>query len=118
MAIDIKTTLQSACRALLQPIALVALRCGMTWKEFSDLSKSVFVSVATDEFGLRGRPTNISRVSILTGISYRAEILISDTYGLYFPVKTIVPSTTAQFFHFLVALRHNFLQYGGQNERH
>lgn len=45
----------------------------MTWREFSELSKSVFVSVATDEFGIRGRPTNVSRVSILTGIS-RKEI--------------------------------------------
>lgn len=40
----------------------------MTWKEFSELSKRVFVEVATEEFGIRGRPTNVSRVSILTGI--------------------------------------------------
>ena len=73
MDIDIKTTLRSACRALLRPIASVVLKCGMTWREFSELSKSVFVSVATDEFGIRGRPTNISRVSILTGIS-RKEV--------------------------------------------
>ena len=45
----------------------------MTWREFSELSKSVFVSVASDEFGIRGRPTNVSRVSILTGIS-RKEV--------------------------------------------
>lgn len=70
---NIKTTLYSACAALLRPIALVLLRGGMTWKEFADLSKSVFVSVATDEFGIRGRPTNVSRVSILTGIS-RKEV--------------------------------------------
>ena len=55
------------------PVASIALRCGMTWKEFSDLSKSVFVDVAIREFGIRGRPTNVSRVSILTGIS-RKEI--------------------------------------------
>ncbi len=73
MSSDIKTTLHNACRALLHPIALVALRCGMTFKEFSELAKSVFVAVATDEFGLRGRPTNVSRVSILTGIS-RKEV--------------------------------------------
>lgn len=73
MDINIKTTLHSACAALLRPIALVLLRGGMTWKEFADLSKSVFVSVATDEFGIRGRPTNVSRVSILTGIS-RKEV--------------------------------------------
>ena len=49
------------------------MKCGMTWKEFSAISKSVFVETATDEYGIRGRPTNISRVSVLTGIS-RKEI--------------------------------------------
>jgi hypothetical protein len=73
MESDIKSTIRAACRALLRPIASVVLKCGMTWKEFSDISKSVFVSVATDEFGIRGRPTNTSRVSILTGIS-RKEV--------------------------------------------
>lgn len=70
---DVKSTLHNACQALLRPIAAVLLRGGMTWREFSDLSKSVFVSVATSEFGIRGRPTNVSRVSILTGIS-RKEV--------------------------------------------
>jgi len=73
MDIDIKNTLRASCRALLRPIASVVLKCGMTWREFSELSKSVFVSVASDEFGIRGRPTNVSRVSILTGIS-RKEV--------------------------------------------
>ncbi len=49
------------------------LRLGMTWREFSELSKSVFVQVATEEFGISGRPTNVSRVSILTGIA-RKEV--------------------------------------------
>lgn len=73
MEFDIKNTVLSSCRALLRPIASVVLKCGMTWREFSELSKSVFVSVASDEFGIRGRPTNVSRVSILTGIS-RKEV--------------------------------------------
>ena len=73
MDTDINSTLRSSCRALLRPIASVVLKCGMTWREFSELSKSVFVSVASDEFGIRGRPTNVSRVSILTGIS-RKEV--------------------------------------------
>lgn len=73
MEANIKSTIRASCRALLRPIASVVLKCGMTWKEFSDISKSVFVSVAIDEFGIRGRPTNTSRVSILTGIS-RKEV--------------------------------------------
>ena len=65
--------LQNACLAVLRPLASMLLKCGMTWKEFSDVSKSVFVEVASGEYGIDGRPTNVSRVSILTGIS-RKEI--------------------------------------------
>ena len=49
------------------------LRVGMTWREFSDLAKTVFVQAASEEFGIGGRPTNVSRVSILTGIA-RKEV--------------------------------------------
>lgn len=73
MSKNINNALRNACRLLLRPIALLLLKGGMTWREFSELSKSVFVSVATDEFGIGGRPTNVSRVSILTGIS-RKEV--------------------------------------------
>ncbi len=92
MDTDIKNTLRSSCRALLRPIASVVLKCGMTWREFSELSKSVFVSVASEEFGIRGRPTNVSRVSILTGISRKEvkrqrELLVA-------PASSASPKTT------------------------
>lgn len=45
----------------------------MTWREFAEVSKGVFVAVASQDYGLSGRPTNVSRVSILTGVS-RKEI--------------------------------------------
>ena len=61
----------SACRRLLEPVARLLLRSGVTWKEFSEVAKTMFVQVATDEFGIRGRPTNLSRVAILTGINRR-----------------------------------------------
>jgi hypothetical protein len=51
----------------------MVMKCGIMWREFSELSKSVFVHVATDEFSIRGRPTNVSRASLLTGIS-RKEV--------------------------------------------
>jgi Family of unknown function (DUF6502) len=47
------------------------LKSGITWKEFADLARVKFVQVATKEFGIRGRPTNASRVAILTGIDRR-----------------------------------------------
>jgi hypothetical protein len=61
----------NACRLWLRPIARWLLRAGITWKEFADLSRGVFVSVATEEFGIRGRPTNVSRVALLTGLARR-----------------------------------------------
>jgi hypothetical protein len=61
------------CRVLLRPIASLLLKCGMTWREFAEVSKGVFVAVASQDYGLNGRPTNVSRVSILTGVS-RKEV--------------------------------------------
>lgn len=57
----------------MRPVASLLLRCGMTWKEFAELCKSVFVEVASEEYGIKGRMTNVSRVSILTGMS-RKEV--------------------------------------------
>jgi len=60
-----------ACRLWLRPVARWLLRSGVTWKEFAELSRAAFVSTAFEEFGLRGRPTNVSRVALLTGLSRR-----------------------------------------------
>lgn len=41
--------------------------------EFSSIAKGVFVQVASEEYGLRGRPTNASRIAAMTGLS-RKEV--------------------------------------------
>jgi hypothetical protein len=56
---------------LLEPIVLLLLKSGVTWKEFASVARAKFVEVATREFGIRGRPTNVSRVAILTGLDRR-----------------------------------------------
>jgi hypothetical protein len=66
-----KTTILKAFRLLLQPLVRILLRSGITWKEAAEVCKTTFVEVATDEFGLHGRPTNISRVAIMTGLGRR-----------------------------------------------
>ncbi len=58
---------------MLRPLASFLMKCGMTWREFADISKSVFVEVAGDDYGIKGRPTNISRIAILSGID-RKEV--------------------------------------------
>jgi len=49
----------------------VLLRAGVTWRDFSELGKAMFVKIATEEFGIRGRPTNIARTAMLTGLDRR-----------------------------------------------
>ncbi len=68
---DGKSTVLRAFRLLLQPIVRMLVQTGVTWKEAADVCKTTFVEVATKEFGLYGRPTNISRVAIMTGLSRR-----------------------------------------------
>jgi len=55
------------------PIARFLLRSGIGYREFAEISKLAFVQVASDDYGLRGRRTNMSRVSVMTGLN-RKEI--------------------------------------------
>lgn len=68
-----RSVVLGTCRAMLRPIASFLMKCGMTWREFADISKSVFIEVAGDEYGIKGRQTNDSRIAILTGID-RKEV--------------------------------------------
>jgi hypothetical protein len=65
------TAVLSATRQWLKPLVHVLIRCGVTCREFSQLAKLVYVDVATRQFGKRGRPTNVSRTAVLTGLSRR-----------------------------------------------
>jgi len=67
----LKTALIQACRHLLVPIVRLLQRGGVTWAEFAELGKEVFVEVAGQDYGLQGRPTNAARVAMITGLSRR-----------------------------------------------
>jgi hypothetical protein len=58
-------------RFWLRPLIHILIRCGVTWREFADLAKATYVEVASEKFGKRGRLTNVSRTSVLTGLSRR-----------------------------------------------
>lgn len=49
------------------------LKYGIGYREFSDVCKVIFVDIASDDYGLRGRKTNMSRVAVMTGLS-RKEV--------------------------------------------
>lgn len=66
-----KNAALSALRVAVRPLFRILLRSGVTWQEISEACKMTLVEVATAHFGLHGRPTNMSRVAIMTGIGRR-----------------------------------------------
>lgn len=68
-----KNNVLSALLKALRPIARFLMKSGIGYREFAEISKSAFVDVATADYGLRGRPTNISRVAVMTGLT-RKEV--------------------------------------------
>jgi len=62
---------RNACRRLLRPVIRILLRLGISWKEFAEIAKLVFVEIAREDYGVHGRPTNASRVALMTGLSRR-----------------------------------------------
>lgn len=68
-----------SCQYLLRPIVRFLLRHGVTWSEFSEFSKETYVDVARQEYGIDGRPTNNSRVAMLTGLSRREVSRVRDS---------------------------------------
>ncbi len=73
MSKSVKNAMLLACQHLLLPVVRLLLHAGVTYREFAEISKRAYVEVASEEFGLQGRKTNISRVAILTGIG-RKEV--------------------------------------------
>ncbi len=67
----IKEQVLSACRHLLGPIVRILLRSGVPWADFAEMSKEVYVDMARRDYGLQGRPTNLARVAMMTGLSRR-----------------------------------------------
>lgn len=65
--------LLAALNAILQALARLGLRHGVSCQQFLDLSKRAYVEVGMRDFGVAGRKTTISRVAVLTGLT-RKEI--------------------------------------------
>jgi len=68
----------SALYLVLRQLAKALLAAGIGYREYAEISKSAFVDVATENYGLRGRPTNISRVAVMTGLTRKEVRRIRD----------------------------------------
>jgi uncharacterized protein DUF6502 len=68
-----RTRILRACYSFMLPVARFLLDSGISFREFAEIARTAFVEVAVRDYGIRGRPTNISRVSAMTGIG-RKEV--------------------------------------------
>jgi len=76
-----------AFRLALRPIIRMLLWNGVTWKEAAEICKQAYVEVASGDYGVHGRPTNASRISILTGLSRREVKRVRDTLAAGEPAE-------------------------------
>lgn len=60
--------LVSALRRVLRPLVRLMVARGITYPNLSEVLKSLFVEVAERDFGIEGKPTTDSRVSLLSGV--------------------------------------------------
>lgn len=70
---DQQTRILRAFQLVLRPIVKILLRYGIGYNQFAETVKTAFVDVASSDFGIRGRPTNISRVAVMSGLT-RKEV--------------------------------------------
>jgi len=77
-AVEVKEHVIRSCRYLLLPVVRFLLKHGVTWNEFGELSKEAYVKLAREDYGIEGRPTNNSRVAMLTGLSRREVARVRD----------------------------------------
>lgn len=83
---------------LLGPLVRLLIERGVSHRTFSELAKRAYVQQATDHYGIRGRPTNISRVAVMTGLTRKEVKRVRQTVESDDPTgnldKTFAPSAT------------------------
>lgn len=73
-----KRVLRSLFLAL-RPLAKILITSGIGFREFAEVAKAAFVDVAVLEYGIRGRPTNSSRVAVITGLSRKEAARVRES---------------------------------------
>lgn len=82
--------------ATIRPIASMLLKFGVGYRDFAEASKIAFVEIASEEFGVRGRPTNISRVALMTGISRKEVKAVKSSEAQGGATKTLLTHLPAE----------------------
>jgi len=81
MAESIKQTLLRAFRVLLSPLVRILLRQGISYAEFSEVAKAVYIEVALKDFKVIGKKSTRTRIAVITGLT-RKEVkrIIDDAF--------------------------------------
>lgn len=74
----IQNAVVNAAREFMKPIVRLLLKNGVGFREFSEICKLTYVEVASDDYGIRGRSTNMSRVAVMTGLSRKEVRKVRD----------------------------------------
>lgn len=70
---DLKLAILAAYKRLLRPLVRILIRNGVSFGEFSEIAKDVYVEVASDDFQLPDKNMTQGRIAILTGLT-RKEV--------------------------------------------
>ena len=88
----IKQRVLNAFLLVMRPVVRILLRYGIGYREFAEITKTAFVDIASSDFGIRGRPTNISRVAVMTGLTRKEVRRLRDKIAS--GNSSIAPKTT------------------------
>ena len=73
--------LARAVVAVLKPLIRVLIRNEVSHGDFEELARQAYVDVAYEHFGINGRKTTYSRVSVLTGLSRKDVVRLKGLRG-------------------------------------
>lgn len=94
MEADLKAALLAAYARLLRPLVQILLRNGVSYSEFADTAKRVFVTTAATRLGRSGAAATAAQIAIQTGLSQREAQEVLDGRGEA-PVNTSLAWITA-----------------------
>ncbi len=74
----LRHALAATVQTLLRPLVRILLRHGMSFGEFSEHAKQVFVEVAEADFKLPGRKQTDSRIAVITGLNRKDVKIVRE----------------------------------------
>ncbi len=93
---SVKELISQSFYRLLGSIVRLGLRNGLTYKEFSSIAKQLYVRISAEEYGLQGRPTNMARIALMTGMDRKEIRKVMDSMQQNHDELTAAPDRMAK----------------------